>query len=241
MRSVLLSRLTSHIGLLSRTRGSCLLTGRISSRVQPQSPGHTPIQQSFYGPITPKITGVVSYSDLSMQKYNMIYKLPQIKLLSALSRLKLLQTAITVVILPPVFVLYLQGDVSSFLVGYTTAIALFAGIMLYTCSHFVRRVVGIMYLDPSQTTLKVSHLTFWGKRHDIYLPVSDVMTISDTGDTANERILKLKRYGSPETLYFSTYYGRVVDQPGFEKVFGSLKQWIIAITVNYVPNATLLY
>lgn len=81
----------------------------------------------------------------------------------------------------------------------------------------------MMYLDPSQTTLKVSHLTFWGRRHDIYLPVSDVMTIGDTGDSFKETILKLKRYSTPQTLYFSTYFGRVVDSQKFEKVFGSLK------------------
>ncbi|XP_040891719.1 transmembrane protein 186 isoform X3 [Toxotes jaculatrix] len=115
------------------------------------------------------------------------------------------------------------GDVSFYLVSYTTGIALFAGVMLYTASHFFRRVVGMMYLDPSQTTLKVSHLTFWGKRHDIYLPVSDVMTIGDTGDSANETILKLKRYSSPQTLYFSMHFGRVMDRQGFEKVFGNLK------------------
>lgn len=217
---MLLQRLTSHI--LSCTRGSCLLTGRLSHGVQPHSPGHTPIQQSFYGPIIPKVTALVRYSDLSTLKYNMIYTFPHIKLVSALSRLKLLQTGITVVILPPVYFLYLQGDISFFLVGYTTGIAVFAGIMLYTASHFLRRVVGMMYLDPSQTTLKVSHLTFWGRRHDIYLPVTDVMTIGDTGDSANEKILKLKRFSSPQTLYFSTYFGRVVDKQGFEKVFGSL-------------------
>lgn len=79
----------------------------------------------------------------------------------------------------------------------------------------------MMYLDPSQTMLKVSHLTFWGKRHDMYIPVSDVMTIGDTGDSASETILKLKRYSSPETLYFSVYFGKVVDRRGFEKVFGT--------------------
>ncbi|XP_056227163.1 transmembrane protein 186 isoform X1 [Seriola aureovittata] len=221
IRSVLQRSLTSH--LLSCTRRSCLLTGRIHNGVQPPSPGHTPVQQRFHGPFIPKITALVRYSDLSTQKYTMIYTLPYIKLLRAVSRLKLLQTAITVVILPPVYVLYLQGDVPLFLASYTTGIALFAGVMLYTVSHFFRRVVGMMYLDPSQTTLKVSHLTFWGKRHDIYLPVSDVMTISDTGDSAKEIILKLKRYSSPQTLYFSTHYGRVVDKLGFERVFGNLK------------------
>lgn len=221
IRSVLRCRFTSHV--LSFTRGSCLLTGRIPYNVQPRSPSLTPIQQHLHGPLIPKITALVKYSDVSTQKYTMIYTLPYIKLLRAVSRLKLLQTVITVVILPPVYVLYFQGAASSFLVSYTTGIALFAGVMLYTASHFFRRVVGMMYLDPSQTTLKVSHLTFWGKRHDIYLPVSDVMTIGDTGDSVNETILKLKRYSSPETLYFSKHFGRVVDKQAFETVFGCLK------------------
>ncbi|XP_008301477.1 transmembrane protein 186 isoform X2 [Stegastes partitus] len=221
IRSVLQHRLTNH--LLSCTRGSCLLTGRIPNGVQLHSPGHTPVQHTLHGPQIPKITGLTRCSDLSTQKYTMIYTLPHIKLLRAVSRLKLLQTAITVVILPPVYVLYFQGEVPFFLLGYSTGIALFAGVMLYAASHFFRRVVGMMYLDPSETTLKVSHLTFWGKRHDIYLPVSDVMPIGDAGDTLNETILTLRRYSSPQTLYFSTYYGRVMDKLGFEKVFGRLQ------------------
>lgn len=151
----------------------------------------------------------------------MIYSLPHIKLIRAVSRLKLLQTAITAVLLPPVVGLYLHGDVPFFLVGYSTGIAVFAGAMLYAASHVFRRVVGMMYLDPSQTTLKVSHLTFWGKRNDIYLPVSDVMTIGDTGDSENETILRLRTYSGPQTFYFSTQFGRVVDKQGFQKVFGN--------------------
>lgn len=188
--------------------------------MQPHSSGRIPIQQHFYVPL---IANLVRYSDLSTEKYTKIYTFPHIRHLRAVSRLKLLQTAITGVILPPVFFLYLNGDVSFFLVGYTTGIALFAGVMLYTASHFFRRVVGMMYLDPSQTTLKVSHLTFWGRRNDIYMPVSDVMTIGDTGDSINETILRLKRYSSAETLYFSTHFGQVMDKEGFHKVFGNLK------------------
>ncbi|KAM6941722.1 LOW QUALITY PROTEIN: transmembrane protein 186 [Lycodopsis pacificus] len=212
MRSVLLRRFTSNI--LSCSRGSCLTHG-----VQPHSPGQTPIQQSFRGPLIPKITALVGYSDSSANKYTMIYTLPHIKLLRAVSRLNLLQTAITGVILPSVYMLYLQGDVPLSLVS-CNGLALFAAVMLYTASHFFRRIVGMMYLDPSQTTLKVSHLTFWGRRHDIYLPVSDVMTIGDTGDSVNETIVKPKRFSSPQTLYFSTHFGRVVDKR-FEKVFGT--------------------
>ncbi|XP_015228093.1 PREDICTED: transmembrane protein 186 [Cyprinodon variegatus] len=216
IRPVSLSRLTPQV--LFCTRRSSLLSACFQHRS-----AHTSIFRSRCETITPKVTTLVRYSDLSTQKYSMIYTLPHIKLLRAISRLKLIQTAITMVLLPSVYVLYFQGHVSFFLVGYSSGIALFAGVMLYAASHVFRRVVGMMYLDPSQTTLKVSHLTFWGKRQDIYLQVSDVMTIGDTGDSATEAILKLKRYSSPDTFYFSTHFGRVVDKEGFEKVFGSLK------------------
>ncbi|XP_029000004.1 transmembrane protein 186 isoform X2 [Betta splendens] len=216
-------RLTCASHAVSCTRRAHLQLYAISHDVQLRRQDPTPIQWRLRGLVIPKVTGLARYSDLSTAKYTLIYTLPHIKLLRAVSRLKLLQTSFTVIILPPVYFLYHQGDVPFYLVSYTTGIALFAGGMLCIASHFFRRVVGMMYLDPSLKTLKVSHLTFWGRRHDIYLPVTDVMTIGDTGDSPNETILKLKRYSSPETLYFSTYFGRVIDIQGFEKVFGSLK------------------
>lgn len=171
---------------------------------------------------TLQIQPVSFCSDFASRKYNLIYAFPAIKGLRALSRLKLMQTGITVVLLPSVYYLYLQGQASGMLMSYTTGIAVFAGIMLYSISHYVRRVVGMMYLDSSQTVLKVSHLSFWGHRRDVYMPVSDVMTLGDSGDTKGEPILRLKRYSSSDGMYFSTRLGRVVDKNAFEKVFGSL-------------------
>ncbi|XP_072318489.1 transmembrane protein 186 [Eucyclogobius newberryi] len=216
MKSLMPKRLSSH--LLTCTRGPCAVPASMCCGVR----GFSLAQKNT--PPTPSPSRLTAkYSAHSSQSYTVIYRLPQITLLRAVSRLKLLQTGLTVVILPPVYYLYLQGDLSLFLVGYSTGIAGFAGVMLYAASYFFRRVVGMMYLDASQTTLKVSHLTFWGKRSDLFLPVSDIMTIADTGDSTSETILKLKTYSSPETFYFSTYYGRIVDPDGFEKVFGSLK------------------
>lgn len=215
IRSVRLGRLT-HVQ--SCWKGSRQLTGWIPNVEKPTR--QTPINQDLSRCLSPRINACARYCDLSSQKYSLIYSLPHIRILRVVSRLKLLQTGITITILPPVFYLYLQGDVSSYKVCYATGIAVFAAVMLYTISNILRKVVGMMYLDSSQTTLKVSHLTFWGKRQDIYLPVSDIMTIGDTGSSGNERILKLRRYSSPHTLYFSPYYGRVQDQDGFEKVFG---------------------
>ncbi|KAB5526151.1 hypothetical protein PHYPO_G00148440 [Pangasianodon hypophthalmus] len=173
---------------------------------------------------SPQHQALIPCSDLASRKYTLIYAFPAIRGLRALSRLKLAQTGITGVLLPAVYYFYLQGQASFSLLSYTTGIAAFAGIMLYTISYYVRRVVGMMYLDHTHTTLKVAHLSFWGLRRDVYLPVSDVMTLGDTGDSPGEVILKLKRYSCSDTLYFSTRLGRVLDKNGFEKVFGTLSR-----------------
>lgn len=206
-------------------RRSCFHWARSGDRLHPD----WPVQLGSVRPSLPVVTAVVkcsssssSCSPVEEEEFSMIYSQPHMRLLRAVSRLKLLQTSVTVLLLPPVFLLHLQGSASLFLLGYSTAVALFAGAMLYTASHFLRRVVGAMYLDRSQSTLKVSHLDFWGRRCDLHLAVEDVMTVGDTGDSQEEAILRLRRYSSSETLYFSTRLGRVVDRPGFQKVFGTL-------------------
>ncbi|KAK2819570.1 hypothetical protein Q7C36_021216 [Tachysurus vachellii] len=171
---------------------------------------------------SPQHRAAVPCSDLASQKYTLIYAFPAIRVLRALSRLKLAQTGITVFLLPAVYYFYLQGQVSFSLLSYTTGIAAFAAIMLYIISHYIQRVVGMMYLDHTHTTLKVAHLSFWGHRRDMYVPVSDVMTLGDTGDSPGEAILRLKRYSCSDTMYFSTRLGRVKDKNAFEKVFGTL-------------------
>ncbi|KAL2086944.1 hypothetical protein ACEWY4_018003 [Coilia grayii] len=165
---------------------------------------------------------VARCADLASREYTLIYALPSITLLRALSKLKIIQTGITIVILPPIYYFYFQGMVSLELVDYSSAIALFAVAMLYTVSYFAGRVVGRMYLDSSGTTLKVSHLTFWGARKDLYMPVTDVVPLADAGDKPDEAILSFKRYSTEQKMYLSTRFGRVVDQNGFEKVFGVL-------------------
>ncbi|CAL8331471.1 unnamed protein product [Merluccius merluccius] len=231
LRAVFTSRLSSRLRccnggtcLLSNPRRPVGLPGDPRALSSTRRPGLTPsVQRGLQEPHPHQVTRLARCSELSTEEYSMVYHLPHIKLLRAVSRLKLLQTGITLAILPPVYYFHFTGELSYFLVSYATGIAMLAGVMLYTASHFLRKVVGMMYLDSSQTTLKVSHLTFWGRRHDVYLPVSDVMTIGDTGDSSAETILKLKRYSSAETMYFSISHGRIVDRQGFEKVFGSLK------------------
>uniref|UniRef100_A0A8C3JA39 Transmembrane protein 186 n=1 Tax=Calidris pygmaea TaxID=425635 RepID=A0A8C3JA39_9CHAR len=157
------------------------------------------------------------------EEFKLVYRFPWIKYCRVLSRLKLLQTATTTVTLPPICYLYLQDQVSQGIFLYTTGIALFAGAMLYGMSYFFRRIIGLIYLNETGRTVKVAHLTFWGRRNDIYCPIETVMTLDEVGDSKGELLLQFKRYNSTEILYFTIRFGQIVDKQRFTQIFGELE------------------
>ncbi|NXU57319.1 TM186 protein, partial [Turnix velox] len=156
-------------------------------------------------------------------EFKLVYRFPWIKYCRVVSRLKLLQTATTVVTLPPICYLYLQEQVSQNILLYTTGITLFAGVMLYGMSYFFRRIIGLIYLNESGRMVKVSHLTFWGRRKDIYCPLETVMTLDEVGDSRGEVLLQFKRYNSADILYFTVKFGQIVDRKRFVQIFGELE------------------
>ncbi|KFP17268.1 Transmembrane protein 186, partial [Egretta garzetta] len=161
--------------------------------------------------------------DEKREEFKLVYRFPGIKYCRLLSRLKLLQTATTLAMLPPTCYLYLQDQVSQKVFLYTTGIAVFAGAMLYSMSYFFRRIIGLIYLNESGRTVKVAHLTFWGRRNDIYCPIETVVTLDEAGDSKGELLLQFKRYNSTDILYFTVKYGQIVDRQKFTQIFGELE------------------
>ncbi|KAM6350982.1 transmembrane protein 186 [Alca torda] len=157
------------------------------------------------------------------EDFKLVYRFPGIKYCRVLSRLKLLQTATTVVTLPPICYLYLQDQVSQTILLYTAGITLFAGAMLYGMSYFFRRIIGLIYLSETGRTVKVAHLTFWGRRNDIYCPIETVVTLDEVGDSKGELLLQFKRYNSTDIFYFTIKFGQIVDRQRFTQIFGELE------------------
>ncbi|NXF43514.1 TM186 protein, partial [Oceanites oceanicus] len=162
-------------------------------------------------------------ADEKTEEFKLVYRFPGIKYCRVLSRLKLLQTATTMVMLPPICYLYLQDQVSQNMLLYTTGIAFFAGAMLYGMSYFFRRIIGLIYLSETGRTVKVAHLTFWGRRNDIYCPIETVMTLDEVGDSKGELLLQFKQYNSTDILYFTIKFGQIVDRQKFTQIFGKLE------------------
>ncbi|XP_015732553.1 transmembrane protein 186 [Coturnix japonica] len=157
------------------------------------------------------------------EEFRVVYRFPGIKYCRLLSRLKLLQTATTLLVLPPVCYLHLQQQLPQAVLLYTAGIAVFAAVMLYGMSYFFRRIIGLIYLSESGRTVKVSHMTFWGRRNDICCPLETVMTLDEVGDARGELLLRFRRYNSTEVLYFTIKYGQIVDRQKFMQIFGELQ------------------
>ncbi|KAM5152511.1 transmembrane protein 186 [Mantella aurantiaca] len=164
-----------------------------------------------------------SAHDTDVKKFNLIYKFPGIRMLKAVSRLKLLQTVLTVTLCPPIYYYYSQGQIEGITVFYFTGLAVFAGAMLYSLTYYFQRIIGMIYINQEATTLKVSHLTFWGKRKDIYLPIEDVKPLSESGDKKGEILLQFRRYSSPQIMYLTVRYGHIVEKEKFSFIFGEIK------------------
>lgn len=170
----------------------------------------------------PRGLGTLAPSQPGRDQFRLIYRFPGIKYCRAVSRLKLLQTALTVAALPPLWLLGWQNHVTQAQCLYSTGIAGFAAVMLYGMSFYLRRIIGLMYLNEDGTLLRVAHLTFWGKRRDIDCPVETVMTLSDIGESSGQFLLQFRQHGREEFFYFTLRFGQVLDPEGFVKVFGAV-------------------
>lgn len=154
------------------------------------------------------------------QNFAPIYKFPYIVPATAICRLKLYQTGITIAMVPSTFVLYGAGIATMSQCQTAFAVSCFACTILYVMSSFFRRLVGIMYLNNNRDTLKIAHLTFMGKRRDVLVPVEDIVPFADIGDLSNKVYYPLKFYSTDQYYYYIVRYGGILEPDLFKFVFG---------------------
>ena len=161
-------------------------------------------------------------TDFDSMKFTRFYRFPHIEKLRAFARLKLYQT-ILICGTTPIMIYAKCTDVID-TSTLTTSIggAVFTCIALYAISGYTRNFIGVMAMNDGKDVLRVSHLTFWGGRREIYAPVDDVIPLTDAGEDVNELYLKFKRYSNNSVLYYSVRFGGVESLDDFRKVFGNV-------------------
>ncbi|XP_035230590.1 transmembrane protein 186-like isoform X2 [Stegodyphus dumicola] len=159
-----------------------------------------------------------------------VYYFPLINLGRLLNRFKLYQTTFTVAAIPIGCIMYKYNLVDLTFINVVVGAATFACLTLYVFTMFFRRFIGIIYVTKDEKYVKISHLTFWGRRNNIILPVQNLVPLTDGECKATDAYMKLHMYNSSEYLYLTLRFGRILDYDKFQNVFGNLE--ILGITKN---------
>lgn len=155
-------------------------------------------------------------------KFKVIYRFSHIRLMRLIARMKLFQTGITVVAIPPAVYLYSAGHIDAIAIATTLSVAAFASFMLIIMSQLVQKVLGLVAVSDNVGFVRLSHLTFWGKRHDVFVPFNDIVPLSDLDENTKDAFVKLRRYSSRDVFYLSLRFGLIEDRAKMQRLLGTI-------------------
>jgi len=140
-----------------------------------------------------------------------LYKWPYIKHFRLLSRFKIYQLAVMTAALPYLAQLYKAGTVTSYTMGCGFVGAFGTAGILLVMSHYFMRVVGEMTYDPENSVLRISRLTFWGNRQELYVPLEQIVQFNESQTRMGGTFQKLKVDGKKDELFYSLRHGHLLD------------------------------
>ena len=100
---------------------------------------------------------------------------------------------------------------------------------LFLFGEVFRRCVCLVYISKDDTTVKLSHMSFWGKRKNIEVPLEDIVPLSETSERVGNIFWKISFYPNSDAskivdrsnLIISTKFGHIKDNEAMIKIFGS--------------------
>ncbi|KFD48403.1 hypothetical protein M514_10703 [Trichuris suis] len=150
-----------------------------------------------------------------------IYRFKWIFVATAISRVKLAQTAFTALLVPVAAVAFRNGKISWIDLSFMVFIAIFALVMLYIMSYGLRRIIGVISVDNKASVIRIGYLDFWGKRRNVILPIADVIPLSDANVAPADYWAPVQRFSDKNfLLYLPLKKMEIVDEKKFYSIFG---------------------
>ncbi|KAL8569519.1 hypothetical protein ACOMHN_002066 [Nucella lapillus] len=156
----------------------------------------------------------------SSPEFRNIYTFRYIVHTRVLSRLKVYQTLLTLGAMPPAVFLHNTGALSTLDLVTSFGIASVATVMLYVMSDMFRHVVGMISVNKEENVVRISHLTFWGRRRDETFDVSSVVPLSDMSVKADDVYQVIRFYDKPVKFYWFLSHAKNADSQAIERIFG---------------------
>ncbi|PNF38937.1 hypothetical protein B7P43_G07459 [Cryptotermes secundus] len=162
---------------------------------------------------------------MTSKDYRVLYRFPYTRVGGIVNKLKKHFTVVSAAGLPTSALLKLIDVIS---IDTMTAFIALGGMtccVLHSFGIIFYKLVGAIYLSSDSSRIKISYLDFWGKRVDIYCPVSDVVPFSEIRERTGDIYINLRRYSTPQTLHFTLRFGTVLDAELFTHVFGNSNEF----------------
>ncbi|CAF2725658.1 unnamed protein product [Rotaria sp. Silwood2] len=166
----------------------------------------------------PEPTGIKSklFND-----FYLIYRFGFHRSMRYIQILKLSQTLATALIAPYQIYGYNEGLITLFEFQFSLFILSLASFSLYLFGWAATRTICYIYTNVECNRVILTHVDFWGRRKNIELDTRDIIPINDI-ETPNKTILPFKRYSTRDTMYYSTKFGQILDQPRFNRIFSGI-------------------
>ena len=180
----------------------------------------TKLNRVYYRNI--KTTSICLKTPDNLEDYTKVFSFPHVVRVAIFQRLKIYMTGACVGLYP--LVLTFNPNPSATSVALMTLIS-FSCTSLMVIGEFMRRVVGIVYIDKNQTNVRFAHITFWGKRRDIEVNIEDIKFASETNQNF-ENVYWLVKFQDPKksSLIISTRFGGIEDPDKFKLIFGDVPE-----------------
>ncbi|KAH8353961.1 hypothetical protein KR067_006191 [Drosophila pandora] len=166
---------------------------------------------------------VSAHDQAFFAEWRTIYSLPSIRLVAALSKLKVYQGAITVAGLPIAFALGQTGQLTTDVFGIYAAIGVSGLATLSLVSLAARNLVGFIYINEQQDLLKLAYVDFWGRRKETLVDTEDLMPNWEQSTASRLKfVVPISLRSDPKQRYkLLNRFGQVSDPELFEGLFGS--------------------
>lgn len=190
-----------------RTRGVSVVIQQVQRRYFSSEPGEK----------------VSAQDQAFFTEWRTIYSLPSIRLVAALSKLKVYQGAITVAGLPIAFALGQTGQLTTDVFGIYAAIGVSGLATLSLVSLAARNLVGFIYINEQQDLLKLAYVDFWGRRKETLVDTEDLLPNWEQSTASRLKfVVPISLRSDPKQRYkLLNRFGQVSDPELFEGLFGS--------------------
>ncbi|XP_050416602.1 transmembrane protein 186 [Patella vulgata] len=158
------------------------------------------------------------------KEYMSIYRLKNMKYLQILNRSKIYLTVSSMISLLPTIYNGVYGNVSPVLFLSLSAVITCITVALYILSALMPRIVGELGINKNSDEIRLSYLSFWGKRQDLLIPVNMLVPFAEIVESSKKDYVVIKLRDMSDKWYLFPQYAKLLEKSKIESVLGKIEK-----------------